>query len=181
MALLAMVMLTNAQTELNAVGEYELKVVKEYPGVNAGAIFDRTLVALSEIKGNSEFSKFNFDVKEKDGGVIVYKGTLFVGYHKANFSGGYDYLADVTIKIRIKEGKAQYTITIPTMTLYWRGHPEITDQVPLTDILPEVNYKGKLYYVKKGFAQFAPEISKVAIEFIDDVAKKTATAADDDF
>ena len=31
------------------------------------------------------------------------------------------------------------------------------------------------------FAQFAPEISKVAIEFIDDVAKKTATAADDDF
>lgn len=173
-------MYTYAQTELNEAGEYELKVVREYSGMSAENIFDKTLVALSEIKGGSEFSKFNFDVKERDGGIIVYKGKLFLGYREVNISGGYDYLADVTLKIRIKEGKAQYTITIPTMTLYWRGNPNITDQIPLTNVIPEVNYKGKLYFVKKGLKQFGLKIAVASKECIDTIVKKTTTI-DDDF
>lgn len=179
LVLLVSAMFVCAQTELNSAGEYELKVVKEYPGMTAGNIFDKTLIVLSDIKGGSEFSKFNFDVKEKDSGIIVYKGRLFIGYRKVNISGGYDYLADVTLKVRIKEGKAQYTITVPTMTLFWHGNPNITDQVPLTNVLPKVNYKGKLYYVKKGLTEFGPKIANTTKEYIDDIVNKTSTAEDD--
>lgn len=181
MAVMAAAVAAIGQTELNENGIYEAKVVKEYEGVGMGVLFDRTLVALSEIKGGGEFSKFNFDVKEKDGGIIVYKGTLLVGYRKVNFSGGYEFLADLTLKIRLKDGKAQYTATVPTMTLTWQGHPEITDQMPLTDILPEVNYKGHLYYTKKGLQEFAPKIAPSVMAFIDRLAAKTAAVADDDF
>lgn len=176
-----MALMIQAQTELNEKGEYELKIVREYVGLNAGSLFDRTLVALSDIKGGCEYSKFNYDVKEKDGGIIVYKGKLFVGYRKVNISGGYDYMADCTLKVRLKDGKAQYTMTVPTMTVYWAGNPEITDQVPLSNLLPEYNYKGKLYYVKKGFLEFAPKVSLAVQRFIDELCDKTAKGADDDF
>lgn len=170
---------TKAQTSLNERGVYEIIKVEQYEEVNAEALYERTLVALSDIKGSSSHSKFNIDVAEKDGGIIVYKGELFVGYRKVNISGGYNYFADLTLKVRCKDGRIQYTVTVPTMTPYWDGNLSITDKVPLTDIIPDYKYKGKLSLVKKGLLQFAPDIADCVSIFVDDVIKHTRNYADD--
>ena len=171
-----------AQTVLNESGNYEHKVVEQYEGVNASDLFDRTLVALSDMIGSSKHSKFNFDVKEKDGGIIVYKGLLFVGFRKVNISGGYNYFADCTLKVRMKDGKAQYIVTVPSMTLTWDKNSQITEQVPLKSIIPEYNYKARLYYIKKGCIQYAPEIATRVKSFVEDLVAKTKNiTTEDDF
>lgn len=177
--LLLLSLTTKAQTILNGKGVYEIIKVEQYEDVNSEILYDRTLVALSDIKGSSSHSKFNIDVAEKTGGIIVYKGELFIGYRKVNIAGGYNYFADLTLKVRCKDGRVQYTITVPTITPYWDGNLNITDKIPLTEILPEYKYNGKLGYVKKGLLQFAPEIYKYVTVFLDDIIKHTKNNEDD--
>ena len=177
--LLMLCLTTKAQTMLNEKGVYEVIKVEQYEDLNAEVLYDRTLVALSDIKGSSSHSKFNIDVAEKTGGIIVYKGELFIGYHKVNISGGYNYFADLTLKVRCKDGRVQYTITVPTMTPYWDGNLNINDNIPLTVIMPDYKYKGKLSLVKKGLLQYAPEIANCVSVFLDDIIKHTKNFADD--
>ena len=104
-----------AQTPLNENGVYELKVVQEYENINANNIYERTLLALSDVMGSNKHSKTNIDVQDKEGGILVFKGRYFIGYRKVNVSGGYFHYADLTLKVRCKDGKAQITITVPTI------------------------------------------------------------------
>ena len=47
----------NAQTTLNESGVYELKVVENYDSVKASTLYERSLVALSDVVGSYEKSK----------------------------------------------------------------------------------------------------------------------------
>ena len=170
-----------AQTPLNENGVYELKVVQEYENINANNIYERTLLALSDVMGSNKHSKTNIDVQDKEGGILVFKGRYFIGYRKVNVSGGYFHYADLTLKVRCKDGKAQYTITVPSLYVEWNDAGVSYETVPLTALFPEYNYKSKLYSVKKGLIEFSSSLDTSIKEFKDLIIKKTKDEADDDF
>ena len=95
----------NAQTVLNESGVYELKVVEQYDSVKASTLYENSLIALSDVVGSREKSKTNIDVAEKEAGIIVYKGELYLGFRKVNMMCGYETFANFTLKVRCKDSK----------------------------------------------------------------------------
>lgn len=171
----------NAQTTLNESGVYELKVVEQYDSVKATTLYERSLVALSDVVGSYEKSKTNIDVAEKDAGMIVYKGELYLGFKKVNMMCGYETFANFTLKVRCKDGRVQYTLTVPSLHMYWSCNVNSNEVVPLNEIIPEFTHKGKLYYLKKGAIQFAGTLDADMKALQKAVVVKTKAAADDDF
>lgn len=170
----------NAQTTLNESGEYELKVVEQYAGVCAASLYERTLLVLSDIMGSNKQSKTNIDVKDKEGGIIVFKVKYYLGYRKVNISGGYNYYADLSLKVRCKEEKVQYTFTVPSLYLDWNDVGYTIGRVLLSDVIPEYKYKGKLYYVKKGLMQYSASLDESINSLKDLITSKTKAEADND-
>lgn len=172
---------TFGQVILNDEGAYELKVVEKFDSIKAEQLYDQTLVVLSDILGSKEKSKFNIDVQDRQGGIIVYKGSLFMGYHKVNVSGGYDVLSDFTLKVRFKDGRAQYTIIVPSLTLVWVKGTYGSETIPLNEIYPEYTHKGKLSFLKKSVAEFSPHLDSDMRALQKMIYNKTSSASEDDF
>lgn len=180
--LLSLVALTaSAQTKLNEQGIYELKVVEQYEGVNADKLYEQSLVALSDVVGSREKSKTNIDVAEKDSKMIVYKGELYLGFRKVNMMCGYETLANFTLKVRCKDGKVQYTLTVPSLSLYWSCNLSTNETIPLNEIIPEYTHKGRLNYLKKAAMQFAETLDQDMTLLQKAIVSKTKAAAEDDF
>lgn len=171
----------SAQTTLNESGVYELKVVELFDDVNASTLYDNSLVALSDVVGSYEKSKTNIDVAEKDAGVIVYKGELYLGFKKVNGLCGYETFANFTLKVRCKDGKVQYTITVPSLHMYWSCDMTTEEIVPLNEIIPSFTHKGRLYYLKNAAVEFTGTIDDKMKSLQQAVTLKTKTAAADDF
>jgi hypothetical protein len=171
----------NAQTVLNESGVYELKVVEQYDSVKASTLYENSLIALSDVVGSREKSKTNIDVPEKEAGMIVYKGELYLGFKKVNMMCGYDTFAVFTLKVRCKDGKAQYVITVPSLHMYWSCNTNDNEIVPLKEIIPEFTHKGRLYYLKKGAIEFAGTLDSNMQSLQKNIMSKTKSAADDDF
>ena len=170
-----------AQTTLNENGVYELKVVEQYDSTKASTLYERSLVALSDVVGSRDKSKTNIDVAEKDAGMIVYKGELYLGFKKVNMMCGYETFANFTLKVRCKDNKIQYILTVPSLTMYWSCDLSINESIPLNEIIPEFTHKGRLYYLKKGAVQFAETLNEDMNALQKAIVIKTKAAADDDF
>ena len=181
-ALISVISFTiNAQTTLNENGIYEFKIVEQYDSVKAATLYERSLVALSDVVGSRDKSKTNIDVAEKDAGMIVYKGELYLGFKKVNMMCGYDTFAVFTLKVRCKDGKAQYVITVPSLHMYWSCNTNDNEIIPLEEIIPEFTHKGRLYYLKKGAIEFAGTLDSKMQSLQKVIMSKTKAAADDDF
>ena len=185
-AILSLVMLLvsitlSAQTALNENGDYELKVVELFDNVNASTLFDNSLVALSDVVGSYEKSKTNIDVAEKDAGIIVYKGELYLGFKKVNGMCGYETFANFTLKVRCKDGKAQYTITVPSLHMYWSCDMTTEEIVPLNEIIPNFTHKGRLYYLKNAAVEFAGTLDDKMKSLQQAIVLKTIASTEDDF
>lgn len=174
-------LITNAQTTLNESGVYEYKVVEKYDSIKASTLYERSLVALSDVVGSRDKSKTNIDVAEKDAGMIVYKGELYLGFKKVNMMCGYETFANFTLKVRCKDGKVQYTLTVPSLTMYWSCDISNNETIPLNEIIPEYNHKGRLHYLKKGAILYARTLDNDMQELQKAIVLKTRAAADDDF
>ena len=109
-ALAASVTMASAQGSI-VHGAYENKMVREYPGVSAETLYIRALETLSDWAGTQSKSSINIDVQDKEEGLVVYKGQMYLGT-----SHRWNAFADFTLKIRCKDGRAQVTVTIPSLT-----------------------------------------------------------------
>ena len=171
----------SAQTMLNESGVYELKVVELFDNINASTLYENSLVALSEVVGSHKKSKTNIDVAEKDAGIIVYKGELYLGFKKVNSMCGYETFANFTLKVRCKEGKVQYTIIVPSLHMYWSCDINNNEIIPLNEIVPQYTHKGRLYYLDKGAIEFTRKLDNYMKALQQAIVAKTKVAADDDF
>ena len=171
----------NAQTVLNENGVYELLVVEQYDSVKATTLYENSLIALSDVVGSHEKSKTNIDVAEKEAGMIVYKGELYLGFRKVNMMCGYETFANFTLKVRCKDGKIQYTLTVPSLHMYWSCNVNDNEVIPLNEIIPEFTHKGRLYYLKKGAIQFAGTLDEDMKSLQKAIVAQTKKASDDDF
>lgn len=163
-------------------GAYDQKIVEQYEGVNATTLYVRALEALSDWSGSQSQSKINIDVQDKEQGLVVYKGTLFVGFHKANVMAGWNVYTDFTLKIKCKDGRAQLSCHVPSATFDWtaKQYPA-TETVPLGSIYPEYNYTSK-YRIKKSAIEWAPQIPPLFDKILKDLATKMKQQnQDDDF
>ena len=157
-ALAASVMMASAQGSI-INGAYENKVVREYPGVSAETLYIRALEALSDWAGTQAKSSINIDVQDKEEGLVVYKGQMYLGFHKSNPFCGWDVLADFTLKIRCKDGKAQLSCHVPTLTFDYTApeYPNAIETVSLGSIVPTYNYKAR-YKIKKTAIEYGPKV-----------------------
>ena len=181
MLMLIIGMTISAETTLNESGVYELKVVEVFDNINASTLYDNSLIALSDVVGSYEKSKTNIDVAEKDAGMIVYKGELYLGFKKVNNGCGYETFANFTLKVRCKDGKIQYTITVPSLHMYWSCDMNTEEIVPLNEIIPNFTHKGRLYYLKNPAVEFAATIENKMTLLQQSIVAKTKLTAEDDF
>ena len=113
---------TDAQKlELTESGAYEKKEVVIVDSVKALTLFERAMVALSDWAGPDGKASAGIDYQEKETGTIIYKGKYSLGFKKVTFLGdGWERYADFSLKVRCKDGRAQVTVTIPTITGFFR-------------------------------------------------------------
>lgn len=158
---------------------YEVKKVIIADSVKASTLYVRSLEALSNWTGSQQKSKANIDVQDKDEGIVVYKGMLYLGYGKQNMMYGWDTFADFTMKVRCKDGKAQVTFTIPTLTYFWTAdNSSVT--VPVSEVFPEYRYSGKML-IKKASLKLAPTIPDTVDAVVNAIAKDIKSGSGDDF
>lgn len=180
--MLLMTMTISAQVYSLTNGAYDNKVVGQYEGVEAGVLYVRALEALSDWAGSQSKSKVNIDVQDKEQGLVVFKGSLYVGFHKVNFMAGWNVYADFTLKIKCKDGRAQVSCHVPSATFDWtaKQYPANTT-VPLGEIYPQYNHKSQ-YKIKKAAIEWAPKIPPLFDEIIKSMTEKMkAHNQDDDF
>lgn len=172
-------MAVNAQTVELTDGVYELKQVVTVEGVKQDALYVRALEALSDWAGSQQQSKAQIDVQDKEEGLVVYKGQLFLGLNKTNFLHGWNTYSDFTMKVRCKDGKFQITTVVPSLSLYWTADATTTT-IPINEIVPEYKHKSNLGVKKTAIkmAPMAPEAANAAQSVIIGKIKK---GADDDF
>ncbi len=179
LSMLLVVMTATAQDiQFNAEGCYEVKKVVMAEGIKAGTLYTRALEALSDWAGSQNKTKANIDVQDKDEGLVVYKGKLYLGYGKQNMLYGWETFADFTLKVRCKDGKAQLTMVVPSLSYYWTAD-NTEYSAPINELLPEYRHKAKML-VKKASIALAPKVPEEVEKVITLIGGKM-TAAEDDF
>lgn len=104
------------QLELTAGGAYEKKEVVTVDSVKAGVLFARAMEALSDWAGPDGKAKAGIDFQDKDAGVVAYKGIYSLGFKNVFLGDGWERYANFILKVRCKDGRAQVTVTVPTVT-----------------------------------------------------------------
>ena len=167
----------NAQIiELTESGVYEKKEVVSADSVKAAVLFGKAMEALSDWTGPDGRSKAGIDYQDKESGTIIYKGNYYMGFRNVLLRAGWDMYADFTLKVRCKDGRAQITVTIPSMTgKYSANYVERT--VPLSDIVNTINEKGKK---KRPTHEFLPKIPEVATALINAMSQRLKEGDEDD-
>lgn len=125
-ALLLATLTAGAQNiQLTADGAYERKEVVTVDGISAAVLFDRAMMALTDWTGPDGKAKAGIDYQNLDTHILIYKGTFSLGFKNIFLGDGWHRYANFTLKVRCKDGRAQVTVTVGTMTgIYNRGNIE---------------------------------------------------------
>ena len=95
---------------------YEKKEVVTVDSVTAGDLYVRAMEALSDWKGPDGKAEAGLDFHDKDAGVVNYKGKFSLGFKNTLLGDGWSRYANFTLKVKCKDGKAQVTCNVPTIT-----------------------------------------------------------------
>lgn len=179
-ALLAAGLTASAQGEVKN-GAWEDRRVVEVADASVSTLYLRALEALSDWAGSQEKSKMGIDVQDKDEGIVVYKGEYYLGYGKANLApmAVWDTWANFTLKVRCKEGRAQVSVAVPSLTFRFSGHPAETT-APIDQLLPEYKYKTK-YTNKRAARELSPKVPTEFEMVLESMCKRLASGTSDDF
>lgn len=169
----------NAQViTLTDNGVYEQKEVVTIDSVKAITLYGRAMEALSDWTGPDGRSKAGIDYQDKESGTIIYKGNYYMGFRHVVLRAGWDMYADFTMKVRCKDGRAQITIIIPSITGKYSAN-NVERTVPLSEIVNTINEKGKK---KRPTHEYLPKIPEVAKTLIDAMKQRLIlNGVDDDF
>lgn len=107
------------EIELNEKGAYELKNVVYVDSTKAGILYDRAMEALSDWSGASGKAKAGLDYHDRDAGTVIYKGHEYIGFKNVFLGDGWERYADFTLKVKCKDGRAQITVIVPTVTFVY--------------------------------------------------------------
>ena len=100
---------------LNESGEYERKEVVTVDSVSAAVLYDRAMLALTDWSGADGKAKAGIDYQNQETHTVVYKGRFYAGSRSWMMTKIERY-ANFTVKVRCKDGRAQVTVNVPTLT-----------------------------------------------------------------
>ena len=165
--LMCMPLLAMAQDiELNDQGAYEKKEVVEVTDATAAILFGRAMEALSDWTGPDGNSKVGIDYQDKEAGTVIYKGTYYIEYKFGVLS-----VANFTLKVRCKDGKAQVTVNIPTLT-------NTSTKLGMERIIKLIDIKEK---PRRGDNRNMQKVPAIADTLLSAMRGRLATPVDDDF
>ena len=101
--------------QLTAGGSYERQTVVHVDGASDAVLFERAMIALSDWTGPDGKARAGIDYQNAETHTVIYKGSYSLGY-RGNIFGGWQRRADFQLKVRCKNGRAQVTLTVPTIT-----------------------------------------------------------------
>ena len=111
--------------ELTPDGAYERKEVVTVDSVSAAVLYDRAMIALTDWTGPDGKAKVGIDYQNHETHTVIYKGMFSLGFKNTFLGDGWHRYANFTLKVRCKDGRAQVTVTVGTMTgIYNRGNIE---------------------------------------------------------
>lgn len=175
-------MTINAQEiELNDKGAYEKKNVVYVDSVKSTVLYDRAMVALSDWTGASGKAQAGLDYHDRDAGTVIYKGHEYIGFKNVFLGDGWERYADFTIKVRCKDGRAQITTSIPTITFVYNknGMKRNFTAADVTKAVEEAKGKKK----ERGIALLADikELIENISSAMSERLKNAGSFGDDDF
>ena len=106
----------NIEINLTENGAYEKKEVVKVDSTKAIILFERAMIALSDWTGPDGKAKAGIDYQEKETGTVIYKGRYSLGFKNTFLGDGWYRYAEFTLKVRCKDGRAQVTIIVPSIT-----------------------------------------------------------------
>lgn len=95
---------------------YEKQEVVTVDSVSAVVLYERAMIALSDWTGADGKSKIGIDYQNQETHTVIYKGRYSLGFKNTFLGDGWERYADFTLRVRCKDGRAQVTVTVPTMT-----------------------------------------------------------------
>lgn len=98
--------------KLTISGAYEQQRVVSVDGTSAAVLYDRAMMAITDLTGSDGKAKAGIDYQNQETHTVVYKGRFGLP-----FGNGVDYWADFTMKVRCKDGRAQVTMTVPMVEM----------------------------------------------------------------
>lgn len=145
--------------EFNAERALELKEVVYVDSMSKNDIFVAAQSMLSAFHPNSN-SKTFIDYSDLATGTIIAKGALYIGFTKANPLYGYYVNADYSCTIKVKDGRYQVDITVPTVTLHWSANNTDDESVAVWHVYPVyTKFKTRHYYTKKPLIEQGPKVA----------------------
>ena len=173
------------EVTFNEQNELQIKEVIQTQGLTTNQIFVNIQSLISETNPNTN-SQFVIDYSDLETGTIISKGKYWLGFRKVNFTYGYDLLADYNLTIRIKEGRTQILIKVPTVSFRWTGEQSDTNEkVDVKHVYPKYDgYKPTTYpyYAKKLMKEYGPEVPSAMKKLYKTICDKiTSSRQDDDF
>lgn len=107
--------------EVMKTGVYEVKEVVTAENADKNMLYGRAMEALSDWTGNDGRSRVGLDYTDKEAGTVIYKGRYYQGYYKTSLGGIINSYINFTLKVRCKNGRAQVTVTAPSVTVEANG------------------------------------------------------------
>lgn len=122
--------------QLTPSGSFERQTVVHVEGASALALFERAMIALSDWTGPDGKARAGIDYQNAETHTVIYKGSYSLGYRGGLFGGWYRQ-ADFQMKVRCKDGRAQVTLTVPTITATY-SQKNITQTHSVAKLVEEV-------------------------------------------
>lgn len=176
------------EVTFNEQNELQIKEVVQTQGLTPDQIFVNIQSLISETHPNTN-SQFIIDYSDLKTGTIISKGKYWLGFRKVILTYGYDILADYNLTIRIKEGRTQILIKVPTVSFQCIGESgktsETNEKVDVKHVYPKYDgYKPTTYpyYTKKLMKEYGPGVPNAMKKLYKMICDKiTSSRQDDDF
>ena len=147
------------EVAFNENGALELKQVVIVENATKDAIFTNVRSIISDALPISNNSESAIDYSDIGSGVIIAKGLFYLGDAKGNFGCKWHIYDNYTMTVKVKDGKYQISIKVPSITLVYSGDKTKTT-VNTKQIYPEYDGSKLPPYVKvkQAVIEYGPKI-----------------------
>lgn len=163
--------------QLTAGGSYERQTVVHVDGASDAMLFERAMIALSDWTGPDGNARAGIDYQNAETHTVIYKGCYSLGF-KGNAFGGWYRQADFQMKVRCKDGRAQVTLTVPTITATYSKNG-MTQTLSVRNLTEEVE-KAKGERRKRGEV-LLHDLVTIADGLVAAMMQRLQDGSDDDF
>lgn len=143
----------------NENGALELKQVVIVENATKNALFTNVRSMISDALPTSNNSKNSIDYSDLESGVIITKGLFYIGDAKGNFGCKWHIYDNYTMTVKVKDGKYQISIKVPSITLEYSGD-KTTAIIETKQIYPQYDGSKLPSYVKlkQAVIEYGPKI-----------------------